>query len=62
MNSKLDGPLVSAFEADTTGVIKQEFVTYRIREGMLVKETTSRRFQGNDYHDVSSVEPLLEVE
>tara|TARA_Y100000389_G_scaffold132579_1_gene130020 strand:+ start:3412 stop:3600 length:189 start_codon:yes stop_codon:yes gene_type:complete len=61
MNSKLDGPLVSAFEADTNGVIKQEFVTYRIREGMLVKETTSRKFQGNDYHDVSSTEPLLEV-
>lgn len=61
MNSKLDGPLVSAFEADTDGVIKQEFVTYRIRDGMLVKETTSRKFQGNDYHDVSSSEPLLEV-
>ncbi len=61
MNSKLDGLLVSAFEADTNGVIKQEFVTYRIREGMLVKETTSRKFQGNDYHDVSSTEPLLEV-
>lgn len=61
MNSKLDGPLVSAFEADTNGVIKQEFVTYRIRDGMLVKETTSRKFQGNDYHDVSSSEPLLEV-
>jgi len=54
MNSKLDGPLVSAFEAGTDGVIKQEFVTYRIRDGMLVKETTSRKFQGNDYH-------LLEV-
>jgi len=61
MNSKLDGPLVSAFEAGTDGVIKQEFVTYRIRDGMLVKETTSRKFQGNDYHDVSSSEPLLEV-
>tara|TARA_B100000900_G_scaffold371027_1_gene349972 strand:- start:900 stop:1097 length:198 start_codon:yes stop_codon:yes gene_type:complete len=61
MNSKLEGPLVSAFEADTNGVIKQEFITYRVRDGMLVKETTTRKFQGKDYHDVSSVEPLTEV-
>ena len=62
MNSKLDGPLVSAFEADTTGVIKQEFVTYRIVDGMLRKETTTRKFNGNDdWHDSSSVEPLAEV-
>ena len=62
MNSKLDGPLVSAFEADTTGVIKQEFVTYRIVDGMLRKETTTRKFRGNnDWHDSSTVEPLTEV-
>ena len=63
MNSKLDGPLVSAFEADTTGVVKQELITYRVRDGQLVKETTCRKFQSNglDYHDVSSVEPLVEV-
>ena len=62
MNSKLDGPLVSAFEADTTGVIKQEFVTYRIVDGMLRKETTTRKFNGNDdWHDSSTVEPLTEV-
>jgi len=62
MSSKLDGPLVSAFEADTTGVIKQEFVTYRIVDGMLRKETTTRKFRGNnDWHDCSTVEPLTEV-
>ena len=37
MNTKLDGPLVGAFEADTTGVIKQEFITYRVKNGMLRK-------------------------
>ena len=63
MNSKLDGPLVSAFEADTTGVIKQEFVTYRIVDGMLRKETTTRQFSkdGTDWHDSSTIEPLAEV-
>ena len=62
MNSQFDGPLVGAFEADTTGVVKQEFITYRTRDGMLVKETTTRRFsKDGDYHDSSSVEPLVGV-
>jgi hypothetical protein len=63
MNSKLDGPLVSAFEADTQGVIKQEFITYRVKDGMLRKEITVRKFQSDskDWHDSSSVEPLAEV-
>ena len=63
MNSKLDGPLVSAFEADTTGVVKQEFITYRVKDGMLRKETTTRSFQGNgqDWIDTSTVVPLAEV-
>ena len=62
MNSKFEGPLVNAFEADIEGVVKQEFITYRKRDGMFVKEITTRRFSGNgDWHDVSSVEPLIEV-
>ena len=62
MNSQFEGPLVGAFEADVTGVVKQEFITYRKRDGMLVKEITTRRFSKNgDWHDTSSVEPLVEV-
>ena len=40
MNSKFDGSLVSPFESDTTGVIKQVLTTYRVDDGMLRKETT----------------------
>ncbi len=62
MNSKFDGPLVSAFESDTTGVVKQQFITYRVKDGMLRKETTTRIFQGkDDWTDSSSVEPLVAV-
>jgi hypothetical protein len=63
MNTKFDGPFVGAFESDVTGVIKQELVTYRVKDGMLRKETTTRIFQenGKDWHDTSSVEPLIEV-
>jgi len=63
MNTKLDGPFVSAFESDTTGVIKQKLITYRVVDGMLRKETTTRQFQadGKDWHDASTIEPLVEV-
>lgn len=63
MNSKLEGPFVSSFESDVTGVLKQELVTYRIKDGMLRKETTTRKFNNNqsDWHDTNSVEPLVEV-
>ncbi len=63
MNTKFDGPLVSAFETEPEGVIKQELITYRIKDGMLRKEITSRKFNADqtDWHDHNTVDPLLEV-
>tara|TARA_A200000159_G_C7152587_1_gene267831 strand:- start:195 stop:389 length:195 start_codon:yes stop_codon:yes gene_type:complete len=63
MSSKYDGPLVSAFESDATGVIKQELVTYRVKNGMLRKETTTRKFNSDqtDWHDSSTVDPMMEI-
>ena len=63
MSSKFDGPLVSAFESDPTGVVKQELVTYRVKDGMLRKETTTRKFNldQTDWHDCNSVEPMMEI-
>jgi len=63
MNVKYDGPLVSAFETEPTGVIKQELITYRIKDGMLRKETTSRRFNSDqtDWHDSQSTDPMMEI-
>ena len=63
MNKELDGPMKSAFESDTTGVIMQELTTYRIAEGMLRIEKTQRRFtnDGKDYNDSSSITPLGKV-
>lgn len=63
MNSKYDGPLVSAFESDVTGIIKQELITYRVVDGMLRKEITSRKFNSDqtDWHDHNSVEPMIDV-
>tara|TARA_E500000318_G_C3566580_1_gene215904 strand:+ start:2226 stop:2426 length:201 start_codon:yes stop_codon:yes gene_type:complete len=63
MNRKFDGPLVSAFESDPTGVIKQELVTYRIKDGMLRKETTTRKFNSDqtDWLDSNTVDPIIEI-
>jgi len=63
MNSKLEGPLVSAFESDVTGVVKQELITYRVKDGYLRKETTTRKFNDNqtDWHDSQSIDPMMEV-
>ena len=61
-----DGPLKSATVDgmnDLKGVIKQEFVTYRVKDGMLRKETTTRQFSNSgDYHDSQTVEPLVRQE
>tara|TARA_A200000159_G_scaffold148380_1_gene156115 strand:+ start:47 stop:244 length:198 start_codon:yes stop_codon:yes gene_type:complete len=64
MNSKLDGPLVSAFESNVEGVVKQELITYRVKDNMLRKETVTRKFNHDqtDWHDTSSVEPLIHLE
>ena len=63
MSNKFDGPLVSAFESDATGIIKQELITYRVKDGMLRKETTTRKFNldQTDWHDHNTVDPMLEI-
>ena len=64
MDKKYDGPLVSAFESDPTGVVKQELITYRLKDGVLRKETTTRRFNTDqtDWHDSHTVDPLMTME
>ena len=61
MNKKA-GPFYDAFEGSVDGVIKQELITYRIRNGMLVIEKTQRSYSGDDYQDTVSSMPLVEVQ
>ena len=57
-----EGPMKAHVERDTDGVVKQEFITYRKRNGMLVKESTVRNFQSNgDYHDSYYDAPLCKI-
>ena len=56
-----DGPFKAAFDADTTGVVRREIVTYRVKNGTMVKETAVRDYYASgDYHDSESTLPLVE--
>lgn len=47
-----EGPFKSAFDADTTDVIRREIVTYRVKDGTMVKEVAFRDYyKSGDYHD-----------
>ena len=55
-----EGPFKNAFDADTTGVIRREIVTYRMKNGIMVKEEACRDYYiSGDYHDSQSAAPLV---
>jgi hypothetical protein len=56
-----EGPFKNAFDADTDGVMRREIVTYRIKNGMLYKETATREYyKSGDYHDSQSAVAIIE--
>ncbi len=58
-----DGPLKRAFDLlDTDGVISRDLVTYRMRNGIIIKETVQRRYTNNNYTDSTKSQPLTITE
>lgn len=56
-----DGPFKNAFDADTDGVIRREIITYRMRNGSMIKEEASRDYYtSGDYHDTINSKPLVQ--
>ena len=54
-----DGPFKNAFDADTDGVVRREIVSYRMKNGVMIKETACRDYyKSGDYHDSISTQPL----
>ena len=54
-----DGPFKDFFDKDTDGVIRQELITYRMKDGMLKRETATRDYyESGDYNDSSFSHPL----
>jgi hypothetical protein len=57
-----DGPLKRAFDLlDTDGVLSRELITYRIRDGVVIKQVASRRYSNDDYTDCNKTEPLTKL-
>jgi len=55
-----EGPFKAAFDADTDGVIRREIITYRMKNGIMVKEEACRDYYKNgDYHDANNSKPLV---
>tara|TARA_B100000900_G_C20369891_1_gene629940 strand:+ start:323 stop:502 length:180 start_codon:yes stop_codon:yes gene_type:complete len=55
-----DGPFKAAFNDDTEGVVRREIITYRLKDGQMVKEEASRDYyKSGDYHDTSNSKPLV---
>ena len=58
-----DGPLKQAFDLlDSDGVLSRELITYRIRNGMLVKEVVTRTYNDRDYIDATTSTPICKIE
>ena len=58
-----EGPMEEHIERGDDGVVKSLYITYRKKDGMLVKETTVRQFyDDNDYTDSYSTEPIIKLE
>tara|TARA_R110000751_G_scaffold81465_3_gene164449 strand:+ start:2813 stop:2998 length:186 start_codon:yes stop_codon:yes gene_type:complete len=56
-----DGPFKFSLDDDLQeGVIRQELVTYRVKGGLLKKETVTRDYlEDGDYNDSSFSQPLM---
>ena len=58
-----EGPLKQAFDLlDSDGVLSRELITYRKRNGMLVKETVTRTYTSRDYIDGTTITTICKVE
>lgn len=51
-------PYTTSFSLPRKGLIKQELITYEIKDGMVRRTTTTREFSNNDYDDYQVSEPL----
>jgi hypothetical protein len=51
-----EGPFKDAFDRDNADVIRKELITYRVRNGMMIKEIKTREYYTDgDYHDSYTV-------
>ena len=55
-----EGPFKSSFESDDKNVIRREIITYRMKDGIMMKEIAVRDYyESGDYHDSQGSMPLV---
>ena len=54
------GPLLENFDKEFPNIIQQELTTFYMRDNIMVKETVTRKYNGSDYVDTTSVSPLVQ--
>lgn len=59
----MEGPLLTNFNGCRDGVVKEELIQYRIKNGMLTKVITTRNYLGSEenYIDYTSYVPICAV-
>ena len=61
LNFPQEGPFKEATEATTDDVVRQELVTYKKRDGYLIRQTTIRVFDSVDYIDNTTTAVLFKL-
>ncbi len=60
-NMSDQGPFKDAFNSDIDGVIRREINTYRIKDGIMIKESATRDYyKSGNYHDSQTIIPIVE--
>ena len=61
LNFPQEGPFKEATEATTDDVVRQELVTYKKRDGYLIRQTTVRVLDSVDYIDNTTTAVLFKL-
>ena len=59
-----EGPMKEHINRSKDGVIVAKYITYTLKNGMLVKDVTTRKYMKSskgDYIDSKTSEPIVEV-
>ena len=61
VNMSEQGPFKDAFNSDVDGVIRREINTYRMKDGIMIKESATRDYyKSGNYHDSQTIIPIVE--
>lgn len=61
-NDIAEGPFVDALRADDDNVVRRELITYKHKNGIVVKETATRTYTAKgDYNDSVASIPITNV-